>query len=303
MAAIADEIARAKPAAVGLQEVTRWTTYDANLQPTVRYDFLDLLLKALADRGVTYHEVEGATANNFASPPIPLAAGAGAAAVSLADRDVILVRDGVKTQNAQVGTFEARIDLPLATGPGQPPTLLPVLRGWGSVDVRTKHASFRFVNSHLEAFDVPGQPGSGEVLRVRQVAELLAAQEAIAQGDHKEVPTVYVGDYNSDAPDGAAYRALIEGVGEDAWLETQRKDPGFTCCFDDLVTDENATLDSRIDLVVIDKDVEAKWTDVIGEELSDMTSSGLWPSDHAGVVARLKIDDDHKDRDKDRRHD
>jgi len=82
-------------------------------------------------------------------------------------------------------------------------------------------------------------------------------------------------------------------------------DPGFTCCFDALVTDENATLDSRIDLVVVDKEVDAKWTDVVGEELSDMTASGLWPSDHAGVVARLKIDDDHKGRDRghDRRHD
>ncbi len=79
MAAIADEIVENDPAVVGLQEVTTWTTYDSYNPATgaasgakVRYDFLELLLKALADRGVTYHEVEGATAHNFASPPIPI---------------------------------------------------------------------------------------------------------------------------------------------------------------------------------------------------------------------------------------
>ncbi len=80
MAAIADEIVAERPAVVGLQEVTRWTTY-ASYNPAtgtgqrrhgVAYDFLDLLLDALADEGVVYEEVEGATASNFASPAIPV---------------------------------------------------------------------------------------------------------------------------------------------------------------------------------------------------------------------------------------
>src|SRR5690349_19291324 len=53
MAAVADEIVAAKPAAVGLQEVSTWSTVPLNpatLQatgaPSVRYDFLQLLLDA-----------------------------------------------------------------------------------------------------------------------------------------------------------------------------------------------------------------------------------------------------------------
>ena len=29
--------------------------------------------------------------------------------------------------------------------------------------------------------------------------------------------------------------------------------------------------------------------DVVGDELNDRTASGLWPSDHAGVVADLRL--------------
>ena len=80
MGAIADEIVAADAAVVGLQEVTTWTTFAYNPQtgavsnPTVAYDFLDLLLDALAARGADYREVAGATANNFSSPPIPVLA-------------------------------------------------------------------------------------------------------------------------------------------------------------------------------------------------------------------------------------
>jgi endonuclease/exonuclease/phosphatase family metal-dependent hydrolase len=282
MAAIADEIVEERPAVVGLQEVTRWTTYSATGTPTVRYDFLELLLKALADRGVVYHEVAGATANNFASPPIPLAAGSGAAAVSLADRDVILRRDGVKTWNAHNGNFTNILSFPLAGG-----AALPVARGWGSVDVRTKLATFRFVNSHLEAFGIPGV--DAEALRYLQVGELLAAQQQIA-ADHGDLPAAYVGDYNSSAPTGIAYQRLVAGVGSDAWIDANPGQPGLTCCFDAEVDDPNDPLTSRIDLIVIDDDITAKDAEVIGEEVADMTTSGLWPSDHAGVVATLVVE-------------
>jgi hypothetical protein len=114
MGAIADEIVAAKPTAVGLQEVSTWSTLPLNpatLQPlgapTVRYDFLSLLLDALAARGVTYREVAGATPTNFTSPFIPvLVGGVPSQAVKLVDRDVILVRDGVKATNGRHGNFE-----------------------------------------------------------------------------------------------------------------------------------------------------------------------------------------------------
>ena len=285
MAAIADEIVAARPAVVGLQEVTRWTTYTsypATDQGTVKYDLLDLLLKALADRGVVYHEVEGATADNFGSPPIPLLPGSGAAAVSMADRDVVLRRDDVKTWNAHTGTYTNIVRFPLADG-----SVLPVKRGWGSVDVRTKLATFRFVNSHLEAFGIPGVNAEG--LRYLQVGELLAAQAQITS-DSVALPMVYVGDYNSVAPSAIAYQRLVGSVGSDAWLVTNPDDPGYTCCFDATVSQPTPTLDERIDLVVTDSHVTATRATIVGEEPGDRTASGLWPSDHAGVVARLVVD-------------
>ncbi len=282
MAAIADEIVANRPAVVGLQEVTRWTTYSSYNPATgqaagaqVQYDFLELLLKALADRGVVYHEVEGATAENFTSPPIPILTATGLGAVSLQDRDVILRRDHVRTWNAHTGQYQNILSFPLPTGP------LPVKRGWGSTDVRTKGAVFRFVNSHLEAFGVPGV--DAEALRVAQVQELLAAQAGIQPNR----PTVYVGDYNSDAPTADAYRLLVKSVGYDAWLETHRRNPGYTCCFDaDL---RGGMLDSRIDLILYTKGIKARDAEVIGDEPSDKTASGLYPSDHAGVVASLMV--------------
>ena len=210
MGAIADEIVAADPHAVGLQEVTRWTTYDYNpsngttSNATVAYDFLDLLLAELAERGVTYREVPGATATNFTSPPIPILAGAPypTRAVSLQDRDVIIVRDGVKATNAQSGNFEAIL--------GPPDFPLPADRGWGSADLRTRLATFRFVNSHTEAF-------SPEFLRVLEVRELLEEQERITE-ESGALPTVYAGDYNSPGslrrcvPDAPRRRAATRPV-------------------------------------------------------------------------------------------
>ena len=87
----------------------------------------------------------------------------------------------------------------------------------------TRRAHFRFVNSHLEAFGIPGV--DAEAVRVAQVDELLAAQAAVA-AQSGALPMVYVGDYNSDAPDGAAYTRLLAGVGQDAWTRSHPRDAG-----------------------------------------------------------------------------
>ena len=286
MGAIADEIVAADPAVVGLQEVTTWTTSAYNpvtgvaTNPVVAYDFLDLLLDELAERGADYSEVEGATADNFASPPIPILAGAAfpTRAVELADRDVILARSDVGTGNARNGTFENIVSFPFGEAE------LPVARGWGSVDVQVGRAELRFVNSHLEAFGIPGV--DAEQLRVLQVGELLAAQDALAD-EVGELPVVYVGDYNSRAPDAPAYVRLLTGVGQDAWTRNHPGDAGETCCFDATLKDPANPLTTRIDLVLHGDDVKAPRATIVGDEVTDMTDSGLWPSDHAGVVARL----------------
>jgi hypothetical protein len=290
MEAIADEIVAADVDAVGLQEVTTWTTYaynpltGATSNPTVAYDFLDLLLDALEERGADYREVAGATAYNFSSPPIPYLASPTATfptrAVKLEDRDVIIVRDDVAATNARTGTYQNIISFPFNG------SLLPVARGWGSADLTVGKATFRFVNSHLEAFGIPGL--DGEQVRVAQVGELLAAQALIAT-QTGDLPIIYVGDYNSRAPDAPAYTRLLAGVGADAWPRNNPGDPGFTCCLGATLTDPDNPLTSRIDLVLHSPDVKAARAHIVGDDPADMTASGLWPSDHAGVVARLVV--------------
>lgn len=288
MAAIADEIVAADPAVVGLQEVTTWTTYDFNpmtqtpSNPQVAYDFLDLLLDALADRGVVYHEVDGATAHNFASPPIPVLATPAATyptqAVSLADRDVILRRDDVKAWNGHNGNFETILAPPNAP--------LEVDRGWGSADVRTKLATFRFVNAHTEAW-------GPELLRVGQVLELFAAQDAIADTDGA-LPMVYVGDYNSDAPNAdlpgeGGYLTLRTRL-DDAWIATNDTAPGYTCCQNGTLANTDSLLDGRIDLVLTGNGIDATSSHLTGTTTVELPGETRWASDHAGVVATLEVD-------------
>jgi endonuclease/exonuclease/phosphatase family metal-dependent hydrolase len=162
-----------------------------------------------------------------------------------------------------------------------------VARGWGSADVSVRNAHFRFVNSHLEAFDIPG--GDAELIRQGQVAELLEAQAQLAERKGK-LPTVYVGDYNTAAPSAPAYTQLLAGVGRDAWTVLRGSKPGNTCCFDAAVKDPADPLTSRIDLVLVTKRITVKGVTRVGEDpQTDLTKSGLWPSDHAGVAARLLI--------------
>lgn len=280
MAAIADEIAADRPAVVGLQEVTTWTTYSFNpatgqvSNPAVAYDFLDLLLAELAERGMTYHEVPGATAHNFASQPIPVLAGAAfpTQAVSLADRDVILRRDDVAARNGRSGNFATILEPPAFP--------LTVDRGWGSADVRTRLATFRFVNSHTEAF-------GPEAIRVAEVTELFAAQAAIT-ADSGALPTVYVGDYNSE-PTEAGYLTLAAQL-DDAWVGTNGAADGFTCCQLASLTNTTSVLDERIDLVMTTGDVTATESHTTGTTPVDLPGNTWWASDHAGVVARLVIE-------------
>jgi hypothetical protein len=81
--AIADEIARARPHAVGLQEVSEIHIDLTPLQipVTLDLDFLPVLQQALAVRGL--HYVVGATVKNIEAAPLP--------GVSLVDYDALLI--------------------------------------------------------------------------------------------------------------------------------------------------------------------------------------------------------------------
>ena len=268
--AIAGEIAASRPDLVALQEVALFRTdvpADGPASPatTVTYDFLELLLGALADRGLRYRAVAVSQGTDAELPSgLPPAMD-----VRLTIRDVVLVRErarrGVRIEAVHTGLFATNLTAPTALGP----VTLP--RGWIAVDVRR----LRFVSTHLEAFS--------PAIQAAQAAELLAGPLATDR------PVVLAGDLNSRADGtGTSTYASLRGAGFfDAWTATQGSEPGFTCCHDSDLREPGRQLDERIDYVLVRGPFRVRRTALVGDELGDLTPSGLWPSDHAGIVARV----------------
>jgi endonuclease/exonuclease/phosphatase family metal-dependent hydrolase len=261
MAAVADEIAAAQPDLVGLQEAALYRTdvpADGPATPseTTTIDFLDELLDALEARGQSYEVVarfDGTDAELPAGLPPRMD-------VRFTDRIAILARTDettadLKLSDPQTGAYATQLGLSTVGGP------IAVKRGWASVDIKIRGKSFRFVTTHLEAF-------SGAV-RKAQAAELAASLPDDA---------VVVGDFNAGpGKDLVAYDTLIGGGLADAW-----PDGPATCC---RKLTESKPLTSRIDLVLTRGGFDTVATDVV----SNRTPGGLWASDHAGVVATLRL--------------
>ena len=270
--AIADEIAAARPDLVGLQEAELYRTDvppDGAATPaeTVAYEFIQLLVNALAERGLSYEPVDV-----FSGTDVELPAGFPPRLdVRFTDRVAILARTDEKTadlklSNPQSAAYPTRLTVQTAAGP------IKVPRGWVSVDVKIRGKSFRLVTTHLEAFS--------PLVRNPQAAELLAGPAAT------NLPVVAVGDFNSGpGGDPTAYGILLNGGFSDAWPDGA----GLTCCHATDLHNASPVLTKRIDLVLTRGGFETVSADVVGEEAADRTASGLWPSDHAGVVATLRL--------------
>jgi hypothetical protein len=298
---LADEIGKARPDLLGLQEVALWRHGPMELNrlgqlnaTAVDYDFLRLLLAQLAGRGLTYEVASVQQESDVEAPAFtgdPFAGTAGAAQdVRLTVRDVILVhRDaGVRVLNSSGGSYQHRLDVPLGGVP------FSFVRGFAWADVTVGSFRFRFVTTQLESQSAD--------IAVAQAAELLAGPAADAS-----TSTVIVCDCNSDpadskvppgdsVPKSAAYR-LITGEGRfgDLWLQ-QQPSPGrgVTTGLSELVNDATpAALDRRLDLALGRPAAGARLTvrqaDVTGDELADRDPrTGLWPSDHGGVVVSVR---------------
>jgi hypothetical protein len=280
MGAIADEIARARPDAVGLQEVALWrdeTPGDVQVQPApdathVALDLLAVLLRQLGDRGVRYTAV--ATSTNVDVEFPRLDPGAGPVDVRLTDRDVLIVRSDVAAQfgNPMGGRYTAQLSEPFPTGP------VPSTRSWTSIDHRIDATStVRIVATHLEV----GAPGV-DTVQERQADELLAV---IAASPH---PVVALGDFNSPA-DGSTtptYRELT-AVLHDAWTSARPADPGPTCC--QPLADPVGRAQARIDLVLTSEDWPVTRVERTGDRPFRAAPPPLWASDHVGVLARITV--------------
>lgn len=287
-AALAREIAETRPHLIGLQELARYQmrSPSALLGGTggfaTVYDFLEILQAALQAQGLTY--VVGAV-QELSDVVLPLPTGADPPLVDLrfTEREAILVRGDVAFVGPRSGVFDAKLTFNVAG------TSIDLIRGWVSVDATVAGQTVRFTSTHLEV-----QPFA-PVQRAQ-------AQELLALLEDSEVPVVLVGDFNS-AADGSqtpTYGDILEAGYFDVWNRTRHRDPGYTCCQAKDLRNEEAQLDQRLDIVFV-RDVggptevaaaglagSAQVT-IVGDDPADRTAGGLWPSDHAGVVATLRL--------------
>jgi endonuclease/exonuclease/phosphatase family metal-dependent hydrolase len=288
---LAEEIDENEPDLIGLQEVALWRS-GPRTQPlvpdaqTVDYDYLEILLKALRREGLRYRAVVVQNEADIEAPSFEGAfTPAGGQDVRLTMRDVILAREGVAVSQSGSGNYQTKFTAPLGVV-----AQIPVLRGYTWADVTVGRTPLRFINTHLESFF------SG--IAYGQAAELLQGPAAVT-----DRTVVMLGDFNSDPLDGSVkpgdptphflpYR-LIRDAGHfsDAWLALGTSNPGFTSGLSELVNDpDTSTIDHRIDIVwtrgANGAPVDVQKGRIVG--LEERTRGGLWASDHAGVVIKLR---------------
>jgi endonuclease/exonuclease/phosphatase family metal-dependent hydrolase len=289
---LAKEIKKAKPDLVGLQEVANWreqipgdggwTGSGGIGQPaeTEKYNFLTLLTERLGNK----YRVASVQEEFDAELPVDLDGDdntgtlGGEIDARLTMRDVILARKGVKTKKLDSGHFQTRYE-PMIGGS----IPLPVDRGWLSAEANVDGAKFKFVNTHLEAFGDP-------TIREAQ------AQELVDGPLDTKKQVVLVGDLNS----GTTKRHNIgrPELGHDpndplafkVFQKADFKDNGAvqSCCYPDMF-DEGFEFTHTVDHVLTRPGLKTLDSFVTGNDPGEMTPSGLWPSDHGGVVSTLRV--------------
>jgi hypothetical protein len=299
--AIGAEAQRFRPHLIAFQEVTLFELFTgADFVP-----FLDYEAVLLAALGSDYSVA--AKSRNFQTPPLPVTlpdvpcfADRSCAPppdcafigqcllVRLTDYDIVVARSDVSTSNPQANRFTFN----LGEGPFADPSIpFPIYRGWASVDAAVEGLEFRFASTHLEPADLPD---GTSVPALEQLQRLQAAE--FAAGIGADLPVVAGGDFNTDAygTSTGTYTDLLTYGFEDAWSQSG---DGMTCCQSEDLSDRKSIRDRRVDLVLLRGDFGllepgirgAVRTRVLGSRNSDLTESGLWPSDHAGVLAEMKL--------------
>ena len=169
-------------------------------------------------------------------------------------------------------------------------------RGWGAVNVAIKDHDFSVFNTHLEVGDSSEAPG--HPLNQIQGAQAI---EAAAASSLLPAPVLFVGDINSSPGSGVtdprpAY-FILAGIAQltDVWNIRHQPglDDGFTCCQNEYVDNADSMLDERIDVILADfgdLEVDKAKFEILGDQPADATPSGLWPSDHAGVAAKIEFE-------------
>lgn len=268
--AIAAEIQAANAALVGLQEVGLFRSgafNDTAAATQVEQDYLDTLMNSLSARGLNYTAV---VVQENVDMEVPSMVDGVQRDLRFTNRNVILARTDLDPSEFSVSNPTQQLyNAALPIGGGQ-----FLDSGYTAVDVQADGTSFRFINTHLESDD--------SAVRIAQGNEILAGPIA-----GTSLPVVLVGDLNTsgNGAGGTTYNNLINGGLVDAWTEVNPGQPGNTSLTG--IFEPTPSFTNRIDFVLTSEVLEVTSAEVVGNEVDDRTPSGLWPSDHAGVVATI----------------
>jgi len=163
------------------------------------------------------------------------------------------------------GLFKDQLQVQLPSG------RVDLHRGYAGIDGKVAGRSFRFLDPHAEAYSAAAAKG--------QFQQLLAGAAKSTR-----LPIIIAGDFNSDPADAEpnAYRAITDA----GFVDTGRR--VATCCQNETLSNPASELKTWIDHIVIRPRAKVLSTRIFGNRPSDRIG-GLWPSDHAGVIATMRL--------------
>lgn len=322
--ALAESIADRQPHLVALQEVFAFGCFDGGTGTCAAFtgafnDHLALTANALDALGADYYvaaEIRNLTIptpfmQSIGLPGLPVylpGIEGPAMYITVMDRDVILARGDVPTapvamacSRPAAGGIGCHYDLDIVASVNTLAGPITVERGHVAVDAWVGNDEYRFVNTHLEVRTLGGNPLSAG-LQAGQATELNATLAA-NPSPNPASRLIVAGDFNSAPTDASIgpfvtpYQQLANGLTlfnapaftplTDTWFLRPGKPDGFTCCEAADLLNVDSSHDRRIDVIFALPAPSAVKANVMDAEFSDKTASGLWPSDHASVIAEL----------------
>ena len=207
---LAGEIKGFKPDVIGLQEATIWyCKKNAWSKKTEVFNFTDQLLKALGGEYVLATK-DGKTAFNpgFSINPIPFLTmvkdpnrfqklfGQDEAACGFQIGDALAIKKSLASQVIRIGNTEYEASYSIV------PTLMTIHRGYTWADISIANIPVRFVTTHLESiWDENKVPNAAK-----------QASQLVEDLKNTNMPTVVIGDFNSDPRDPRPTNAANPGL-------------------------------------------------------------------------------------------
>ncbi|MCL5671422.1 MAG: endonuclease/exonuclease/phosphatase family protein, partial [Acidobacteria bacterium] len=154
-----------------------------------------------------------------------------------------------------------------------------IKQGYCMVDVDINSKRFRFISTHLD----PEIALDNQL----QIWQILIGPANTRMND------IFVGDFNSPAAGGSrfvAYQNALAAGFLDGWSTVNPTDPGNTVGHaSNLLDPPPVNFTQRIDYTLYKGNILPTSSVLFGLDPAQRTPSGLWPSDHAGVITTFLV--------------